>query len=92
MIKPLEDRVVIKMIENEETTKSGIILTGNAKEKPQTAEVIVAGPGIETGENQVKMCVKKGDKILFREYSATEIKVDQTDYLIIKEEDILATL
>lgn len=90
MIKPLEDRVVVKMIENEETTKSGIILAGNAKEKPQTAEVVEVGPGIAVGENQVKMCVKKGDKVIVSKYAGTEIKYESEEYLIVKQSDILA--
>lgn len=90
MIKPLEDRVVVKMSENEETTKSGILLAGNAKEKPQTAEVIEVGPGISTGENQVKMCVKKGDKVIVSKYGGTEVKYEGEEYLIVKQADILA--
>ena len=92
MIKPLEDRVVVKMIENEETTKSGIILAGNAKEKPQTAEVIEVGPGIAAGENQVKMCVKKGDKVIVSKYAGTEVKYEGEEYLIVKQFDILAVI
>ena len=82
-IKPLADRVVAKKEAALEKTASGILL-GEAKEKPNYAKVESVGPDVKT--------VKKGDRILFREYSATEVKVDQTDYLIIKEEDILATL
>lgn len=86
MIRPLGDRVVIKRLEAEETTKSGIILTGNAKEKPQEAEVIAVGPGTE----KVKMEVKAKDKVLFSKYAGTEVKVDGEEYIIVKQEDILA--
>lgn len=86
MIRPLGDRVVIKRLEAEETTKSGIILTGNAKEKPQEAEVVAVGPGTD----KVKMEVQKGDKVLFSKYAGTEVKVDGQEYMILKQEDILA--
>ncbi|SFB44738.1 co-chaperone GroES [Clostridium frigidicarnis] len=86
MIRPLGDRVVIKRLEAEETTKSGIILTGNAKEKPQEAEVVAVGPGTE----KVKMEVKAKDKVLFSKYAGTEVKVDGEEYIIVKQEDILA--
>ena len=86
MIKPLNDRVLIKMIENEETTKSGIILSSGAKEKPQIAEVIEVGPGNE----ETKIVVKKGDKVIVSKYSGTEVKYEGTEYTIVKEEDILA--
>ena len=92
MIKPLEDRVVIKMIENEETTKGGIILAGNAKEKPQTAEVVEVGAGITVGENQVKMLVKKGDKVIVSKYAGTEVKYQGEEYIIVKQSDILAII
>lgn len=85
-IKPLADRVVIKMLEAEETTKSGIVLPGTAKEKPQVAEVIEAGPGTE----EVKMEVKKGDKVLISKYAGTEVKLDSEQYTIVKQGDILA--
>ncbi len=85
-IKPLADRVVIKMLEAEETTKSGIVLPGSAKEKPQVAEVISAGPGTE----EVKMEVKKGDKVLISKYSGTEVKLDKEEFTIVKQGDILA--
>ena len=90
MIKPLEDRVVVKMLENEETTKSGIILSGSSKEKPQTAVVTEVGPGIDIGEKQVKMLVKKGDKVIVSKYAGTEIKIDGEELLIVKQGDILA--
>ena len=90
MIKPLQDRVVIKMIENEETTKSGIILSSGAKEKPQIAEIIEAGPGGEIGGKAVKMYVKKGDKVIVSKYAGTEVKYDGEEYIIVKQDDILA--
>ncbi len=89
-IKPLADRVVIKMTEAEETTKSGIILAGSAKEKPQVAEIVAVGPGGVVDGNKVEMYVKPGDKVLTSKYSGTEVKVDGVEYTIIKQEDILA--
>ncbi len=89
-IKPLSDRVVIKMVEAEETTKSGIILSGSAKEKPQVAEVIAVGPGGTVDGKEVKMYVKKGDRVLTSKYSGTEVKVDGKDYIIVRQNDILA--
>lgn len=86
MLKPLADRVVIKMKENEETTKSGIILAGSSKEKPQFAEVLEVGPGTE----KIKMEVKKGDKVVVSQYSGTEIKYESEDLIIISQSDILA--
>lgn len=86
MLKPLADRVVIKMLENEETTKSGIILAGASKEKPQFAEVLEVGPGTE----KIKMEVKEGDKIVVSKYAGTEIKYQGEDYIIVKQNDILA--
>jgi len=89
-IKPLGDRVVIKMVEAEETTKSGIILTGSAKEKPQVAQVVAVGPGkIKDGET-IKMEVKVGDKVLTSKYAGTEVKMDGTEYTILSQDDILA--
>ena len=90
MLKPLADRVIIKMIENEETTKSGIILAGNSKEKPQIAEVIAVGPGGEVDGKEVKMYIKKGDKVVVNKYAGTEIKYEGEDYIIVKQSDILA--
>ena len=90
MIKPLADRVLIKMIESEETTKSGIILSSGAKEKPQIAEVLEVGPGGMIDGNEVKMEVKKGDKVIVSKYSGTEVKYEGEDYVIIKQSDILA--
>lgn len=89
-IKPLADRVVVKMTEAEETTKSGIILTGSAKEKPQVSEVVAVGPGGMVDGNKVEMYVKPGDKVLTSKYSGTEVKVDGVEYTILKQEDILA--
>ena len=90
MIKPLADRVLVKMVETEETTKSGIILSSGAKEKPQVAEVIEVGEGIDNEGKKVKMYVKKGDKVVISKYSGTEVKYDGEEYIIIKQEDILA--
>ena len=90
MIKPLQDRVLIKMIEAEETTKSGIILSSTAKEKPQIAEVIAVGTGkIEDGKEE-KMYIREGDKVIINKYSGTEIKYEGTEYTIVKQDDILA--
>ena len=90
MIKPLQDRVIIKMIENEETTKSGIILSSGAKEKPQIAEIIEVGPGGEIDGKKVVMNVKKGDKVIVSKYAGTEVKYDGEEYIIVKQDDILA--
>ena len=90
MIKPLGSRVLIKMKEGEETTKSGIILTGSAQEKPQIAEVIEVGPGeIIDGKNEI-INVKKGDNVIVSKYSGTEVKYEGQEYIIVKQEDILA--
>ena len=86
MIKPLADRVLIKMIESEETTKSGIILSSGSKEKPQIAKVVAVGPGTE----DVKMYIKEGDKVIINKYSGTEVKYEDTEYTMVKQEDILA--
>ena len=86
MIKPLADRVLIKMVESEETTKSGIILSSGSKEKPQIAEVVAVGPGTE----DIKMNVKVGDKVIINKYSGTEVKFEGAEYTIVKQEDILA--
>ncbi len=90
MLKPLADRVVIKMIESEETTKSGIILTSGAQEKPQIAEVVEVGPGAEVDGKLGKMLVKKGDKVVVNKYSGTEVKYEGEDYIIVRQDDILA--
>ncbi len=91
-IKPLLDRVLIKMEEAEETTKGGIILAGSAKEKPQIADVIEVGPGGIVDGKDVKMYVKKGDRIITSKYSGTEVKVDGKDYTIVRQSDILAVV
>ena len=85
-IKPLQDRVVVKMVEAEETTKSGIILSGSAKEKPEVAQVVEVGPGT----SEVKMEVKNGDKVLISKYSGTNVKLEGEEYIIVRMEDILA--
>jgi len=87
---PLQDRVVVKLVEAEETTKSGIILTGAAKEKPQVAEVVAVGPGITEGDNKVTMEVKVGDKVITSKYAGTEVKMEGQEYTIVKQSDILA--
>ena len=89
-LKPLSDRVVVKMVEAEETTKSGIILTGAAKEKPQIAEVVEVGPGGLVDGKEVVMTVKVGDKVITGKYSGTEIKLDGEEYIIVRQGDILA--
>ena len=91
-IKPLLDRVVIKMVEAEETTKGGIILPGNAKEKPQIAEIVEVGPGGIVDGKEVKMFVQKGQKVLISKYSGTEVKVDGVEYTILRQDDILAVV
>ena len=92
MIKPLMDRVVLKMIEAEETTKSGIVLAGAAKEKPQVAEVVAIGPGGKIDGKEVEMFVKVGEKVVFTKYAGTEVKYDGEDYIIISQNDILAVV
>lgn len=89
-IKPLVDRVVIKMLEPEEKTQGGIILAGAAKEKPQIAEVVAVGDGKFEDGKLVPMIVKVGDKVLISKYSGTEVKVDGVEYTILKQDDILA--
>lgn len=91
MIKPLNDRVLIKMIEAEETTKSGIILAAASQEKPQIAEVVEVGPGgVDENGNKIIMQVKKGDKVITSKYSGNEVKYEGIDYIIVKQSDILA--
>ena len=87
---PLSDRVVLKQVEAEETTKSGIILTSAAQEKPQEAEVIAVGPGGMIDGKEVTMQVKEGDKVIYQKYSTTEVKVNGEEYLMVKQNDILA--
>ena len=89
-IKPLGERVVIKMLEAEETTKSGIVLPGTAKEKPQVAEIVAVGPGGMIDGKEIKMEVKVGDKVLISKYAGTEVKLDDVEYTILKQGDILA--
>ena len=89
-IKPLADRVVVKLGEAEETTASGIILAGSAKEKPQVAEVVAVGPGAVQDGKLVPMTVKVGDKVLTAKYAGSEVKVDGETYTIVREGDILA--
>ena len=89
-IKPLADRVVIKMLEAEETTKSGIILTSAAQEKPQVAEIVAVGPGGFVDGHEVKMELKVGDKVLISKYAGTEVKLDGNEYTIVRQSDVLA--
>ncbi len=91
-IKPLADRVVIKMLEAEETTKSGIILAGTAKEKPQIAEVIAVGPGGVVDGKEVVMELAVGDKVIMSKYAGTEVKLDGEEYIILNQGDILAKI
>ena len=91
-LTPLADRVILKMVEPEETTKGGIILTGAAKEKPTVAEVISVGPGGVVDGKEVKMTVKVGDKVLTSKYSGTEVKVDGEECTIVRQGDILAVV
>ena len=90
MIKPVSDRVLIKMEEGEETTQSGIILSASAKEKPQIAKVISVGPGGNIDGNVVEMYINPGDRVIVSKYSGTEIKYEGEEYLIVKQSDILA--
>lgn len=90
MIKPLSDRVVIKMVEAIETTKSGIVLPGTAKEKPQVAEIIAVGPGGLVDGKEVTMQVSVGDRVLISKYAGTEVKIDNVEYTILRQSDILA--
>ena len=89
-IKPLFDRVVIKNVEAEETTKSGIILTSSAKEKPQMAEVLAVGPGGKVDGKDVTMQVEVGQKVIYSKYAGTEVKVDGEELIIVRQSDILA--
>ena len=92
MIKPLSDRVLIKMKESEETTKSGIILASSAKEKPQIAEVIEVGPGKVVDGKKEEMTVKKGDNVVVSKYAGTEVKYEGEEYIILRQSDILAKI
>ena len=89
---PLGDRVVLKQLEAEETTKSGIVLPGQAKEKPQQAEVIAVGPGGVVEGKEIKMEVKAGDKVIYSKYAGTEVKLGEDEYIIVKQSDILAVV
>ena len=89
-IKPLADRVVIQMVESEETTRSGIVLPGSAKEKPQVAKIVAVGPGGNVDGKEVKMEVKVGDKVLISQYAGTTVKLDGVENIIVRQGDILA--
>ena len=89
---PLGDRVVLKQLEAEETTKSGIVLPGQAKEKPQQAEVIAVGPGGVVDGKEIKMEVKVGDKVIYSKYAGTEVKLGEDEYISVKQSDILAVV
>ena len=91
-IKPLTDRVVVKAVEAEETTKSGIILAASAQEKPQIAEVVAVGPGGMVDGKEVDMYVKVGDRVITGKYSGTEVKIDGEEYTIVRQSDILAVV
>ena len=92
MIRPLSDRVVLKLIEAEETTKSGILLAAASKEKPQIAKVVAVGPGGFADGKEIKMQVAEGDKVIFSKYSGTEVKYEDADYIIVRQDDILAVV
>lgn len=89
-LMPLTDRVVLKQLEAEETTKSGIILTGTAQEKPQEAEVIAVGPGGMVDGKEVVMQVKEGQKVIYSKYAGTDVELEGEKYIIVKQNDILA--
>lgn len=91
-IKPLGDRVVIKVMESEETTKSGIVLPGTAKEKPMQGEIIAVGSGEIIDGKKVPLEVKVGDKVLYSKYAGTEVKMDGSEYLIVRQSDVLAVI
>ena len=91
-IKPLADRILIKMEEAEETTKSGIVLAGSAKEKPQIAQVIAVGPGGVVDGKEIEMYIKTGDRVITSKYSGTEIKLDGQEYTIVRQSDVLAVV
>lgn len=92
MLRPLQDRVVIKMMESEETTKSGIILSASSKEKPQIAEVLEVGPGLKKDGQIIPLEVKKGDKIVVSKYAGTEVKYEGEELIIVRESDIFAVV
>jgi len=89
---PLDDKVVLTKAQAEETTKSGIVLTGQDKEKPAQGEVIAVGPGGVIDGKEIKMQVKPGDKVVYSKYAGTEVEIDETKYLIVKQSDILAII
>ena len=91
-VKPLGDRVVIKNVEAGETTKSGIILAGTAKEKPQMAEVVAVGPGGNVDGKEITMQVKAGQKVIYSKYAGTEVKIDDQELIIVRQSDILAVV
>lgn len=91
-IKPLADRVVIKSLESEETTASGIVLPGSAKEKPQMAEVLEVGPGGTVDGKEITMYVKPGDKVIYSKYAGTEVKLGKDEFIIVRQNDILAVV
>ena len=91
-LAPLGDKVVLKQVEAQETTKSGIVLTSQAKEKPQEAIVVAVGPGGVVDGKEVKMEVKVGDQVIYSKYSGTEVKLDDEEYIIVKQSDILAII
>lgn len=91
-LKPLGDRIVLKQLEAEETTKSGIVLPGQSKEKPQQAEVIAVGPGGVIDGKEVKMQVTVGQKVIYSKYAGTEVKLDDEEYIIVKQNDVLAVV
>jgi chaperonin GroES len=89
---PLGDKVVLKQLEAEETTKSGIVLPGNAKEKPQQAEVVAVGPGGVIDGKEVNMQVKEGQKVIYSKYAGTEVKLDDVEFIVVKQSDIVAVV
>ena len=91
-LSPLGDRVVLKQLEAEETTKSGIVLPGQSKEKPQQAEVIAVGPGGMVDGKEIKMEVKTGDQVIYSKYAGTDVKLDEEEYIIVRQSDILAII
>ncbi len=91
-LSPLGDRVVLKQLEAEETTKSGIVLPGQSKEKPQQAEVIAVGPGGMVDGKEVAMQVKVGQKVIYSKYAGTEVKLDDEEFIVVKQNDILAVI
>ena len=91
-LRPLGDKVVLKQLEAEETTKSGIILSAKAQEKPQQAEVVAVGPGGVIDGKEVKMQVKVGEKVIYQKYAGTEVKLDDQEYIIVKQSDIVAVV